>query len=262
MTTDTRSESAPPEPAASQIHGLWDELADFGAHETDDALVHAMRVLSDLVGAGRAFWLGAVRLGTEHDPLGGWRIRAVRHMVPTPDGSIASATRLARARSGSVISSPRTRGTIYAFSRVTARTGMSFLVLIYYVVAVRPDVLLASPPLELIVLAMILTAVGCFVLPLRGMHRRIAAEKDRALARTAVRFEAVTARLHERIEQGDVADADKLAMQLAGIVTERDAIARVSTWPWEPTTATAFVTTRVLPAIVWMVQRVLARTGF
>jgi hypothetical protein len=151
---------------------------------------------------------------------------------------------------------------LYAFSHVSARTGMSFLLLIYYLIAVRPDVLLASPPLKTLVLAMIVTAVGCFVLPLRGMHRRIAAEKDRALARTALRFEALTARLHEQIEQGELADADKLAMQLSGVVTERDAVARVSTWPWEPATLTAFITTMVLPAIVWVLQRVLTRMGF
>jgi DNA-binding CsgD family transcriptional regulator len=86
MTTDARSESAPPDPAATRIHALWDELADFGAHETDGALVHAMLTLSGLVGARSAFWLGAVRLGTGLDALGGWRIRAVRDMVPTRDG--------------------------------------------------------------------------------------------------------------------------------------------------------------------------------
>jgi hypothetical protein len=151
---------------------------------------------------------------------------------------------------------------LYAFSHVAARTGMSFLLLIYYVVAVRPDVLLASPPLKLIVVAMVVTAIGCFVLPLRGMHRRIAAEKDRALAKTALRFETLTARLHEQIERGELADADKIAMQLSGVMTERDALSRVSTWPWEGGTVTAFVTTMVLPAIVWVMQRVLARMGF
>ena len=150
---------------------------------------------------------------------------------------------------------------LYAFSHVAARTGMSLLLLVYYVASVRPDVLLASPPLRTLVLIMVLTAVACFVLPLRGMHRRIAAEKDHALAQTALRFEALTGRLHERIEAGDLGDADRLAMQLSSVVTERDALNRVSTWPWELPTITAFVTTMVLPAIVWVLQRVLTRIG-
>jgi DNA-binding CsgD family transcriptional regulator len=100
MTTAVRSEGAPPDPAATRIHALWDELADFGAHETDGALVHAMRVLSDLVGARRAFWLGAVRVATEPDALGGWRIRAVRHMIPTPDGEMIARLSRQRLESG------------------------------------------------------------------------------------------------------------------------------------------------------------------
>jgi DNA-binding CsgD family transcriptional regulator len=86
MTVDARSETVLPGPVAARIHALWDELADFGAHETDAALVHAMRVLSDLAGVRRAFWLGAVRLGTKRDPMAGWRIRGIRQMDPTPEG--------------------------------------------------------------------------------------------------------------------------------------------------------------------------------
>jgi hypothetical protein len=150
---------------------------------------------------------------------------------------------------------------LYAFSPVAARTGMSFLLLIYYVAAVRPDVLLAVPMLRTLLLAMIVTAVACFVLPLRGMHRRIVVEKDRALAQSAWRLEALSGRLHERIEQGILTDADKLNMQLSSIIAEREALARVSTWPWEPTTLTAFVTTMGLPVIVWVLQRLLTRMG-
>jgi hypothetical protein len=67
----------------TRIHALWDELADFGAHETEAATMHAMRVLSDQVGAERAFWLGAVRRGVDLDALGGWRIRAIQRLDPT-----------------------------------------------------------------------------------------------------------------------------------------------------------------------------------
>src|SRR5262245_44715481 len=71
VITDAPSESVLPGPVAARIHALWDELTDFGAHETDAAVVHALRVLSDLAGVQRAFWLGAVRLGTKLDPMAG-----------------------------------------------------------------------------------------------------------------------------------------------------------------------------------------------
>ena len=44
MSVDAGSEPVLPGPVATRIHALWDELVDFGAHETDAALVHAMRV--------------------------------------------------------------------------------------------------------------------------------------------------------------------------------------------------------------------------
>jgi hypothetical protein len=151
---------------------------------------------------------------------------------------------------------------LYAFSQLTARTGASFLLLTYYVAAVRPDLVSRNPALEALLVAMIPTAVACFVLPLRGMHRRLAAEKDHALGEVASRLEAVFARLHERVDRDVLADADKVNLQIASLSAEREALARVSTWPWEPATLTGFLTTLLLPIFLWGLQRVLERVGF
>lgn len=66
-----------------RIHALWDELADLGAAQTDAALRHALRVMSEILRAQNAFWVGAVRLGTNLDPVGGWRIRGIHRMEAT-----------------------------------------------------------------------------------------------------------------------------------------------------------------------------------
>jgi DNA-binding CsgD family transcriptional regulator len=84
MNRDGPSKGFLRSPVATRIHALWDEVADFGAHEVDEALVHALRILSELIEAQNAFWLGAVRLGTDADALGGWRMRAIRRMHSTP----------------------------------------------------------------------------------------------------------------------------------------------------------------------------------
>jgi hypothetical protein len=151
---------------------------------------------------------------------------------------------------------------LYAFSRLTAQTGASFLLLTYYVAAVRPGLVSNSPALEALLVAMVPTAVACFLLPLRGMHRRLAAEKNHALAQVASRFEAVFVRLHERVDQEILADADKVNMQITSLSAEREVLARVSTWPWEPATLTGFITTLLLPVLLWGIQRVMERVGF
>ena len=157
--------------------------------------------------------------------------------------------------------SPFRAKALYAFSGLAARTGASFLLLAYYIAAIRPDVVRETPVLKLLVVAMVPTAVACFIVPLYGMHRRLAAEKDRLLVEAGARFERVLAELHRRVEEGTLADADKLNDQLSSVATEREALARISIWPWDASTMTGFITTLVLPVILWLVQRLLGRMG-
>jgi len=149
----------------------------------------------------------------------------------------------------------------YAFSGLTSRTGMSFLVLAYFIAAVRPDIVRDTPALQVLIVAMLPTAVACFVLPLYGMHLRLVAEKDRLLADANARLETVLARLHARVDKEILTDADQLFHQLSSVAAEREAISRLSTWPWEAKTVTGFLSTLVLPVLLWLVQRLLGRLG-
>ncbi len=150
---------------------------------------------------------------------------------------------------------------LYAFSRLTSRTGVSLLLLAYYVAAARPEIVRDTPVLKLLIVATVPTAVACFIVPLYGMHLRLVAEKHRLLEEAGSRFECIIGRLHERVDQDVLADADKLNNQLSSIVAEREAIAQVSTWPWDAAAVTGLVTTLVLPVILWLVQRLLGRLG-
>jgi len=149
----------------------------------------------------------------------------------------------------------------YAFSGLASRTGMSFLLLAYFVAAMRPDIVRDTPVLQVLIVAMLPTAVACFVLPLYGMHLRLVAEKDRLLAEANSRFETLLARLHARVDGEILTDADKLSHQISSVAAEREAISRLSTWPWEAATVTGFLTTLILPLLIWLVQRLLGRFG-
>jgi hypothetical protein len=149
----------------------------------------------------------------------------------------------------------------YAFSGLAARTGMSYLVLAYFIAAMRPDIVRETPALQVLIFAMLPTAIACFVLPLYGMHLRLVAEKDRLLAEANGRYETLLARLHARVDEEILTDAEKISHQLSSVAAEREAIARLSTWPWEPATITGFLTTLVLPLLIWLVQRLLGRFG-
>ncbi len=66
------------------IHTLWDELADFGADRSDEALTHLMNGLCALAEARNISWMGAVRLDASFvgDQAKGWRPRVIRYLHP------------------------------------------------------------------------------------------------------------------------------------------------------------------------------------
>lgn len=69
-----------------RIHTLWDELADFDAARSDEALTHLMGKLCTLAEAWNIVWVGIVRLDVSFpsDPVKGWRPRIVRYLHPSP----------------------------------------------------------------------------------------------------------------------------------------------------------------------------------
>src|SRR4051812_8787385 len=66
-----------------RIHRLGDELAAFQAAQGEDALMHLLGTVAEMVDAQNAYWMGAVRMiEDKHDPLLGWRPRVIRYLRP------------------------------------------------------------------------------------------------------------------------------------------------------------------------------------
>ena len=67
------------------IHTLWDELADFDAASSDEALAHRMAGICQLVDAQNVNWIGTVRMADilPGDPVHGWRPRYVHFLHPS-----------------------------------------------------------------------------------------------------------------------------------------------------------------------------------
>lgn len=71
------------------IHQLWDTLSDFPVSQTEQALMHLMQGICEMIAAGNAYWLGYVRFNAEPgDPLKGLRPGlppgANRYLYPAP----------------------------------------------------------------------------------------------------------------------------------------------------------------------------------
>lgn len=84
-----------------RIHRLWDDLAAFDAAQTDEAMRHLLREVSEMVDAQNAYWMGAVRLSDDtSDPLLGWRPGVLRYLTPLPNDETFTKQRLKSVQRG------------------------------------------------------------------------------------------------------------------------------------------------------------------
>jgi len=149
---------------------------------------------------------------------------------------------------------------LHAFSGLAARTVGGYILImdptILYLLGFMPEEM--SDPRTLGVLAfMTLLLAVSFFLPLLGMHQRMEEEKTRLQTEANRRLEATIAELHRRIDAGDTASFTELQRGMTALEIEREALAGIPTWPWQPGTLRLVISALLFPVVVWSIQRVL-----
>lgn len=147
---------------------------------------------------------------------------------------------------------------LYAFSSLSAQTGGAILAMNYLAVATNPTTFSSAAVLVPLILTFFM-AIGCFVVPLLGMHRRIVAEKVRLETDAGGVLRHAIDELDQRIRTADDLGATTMTRVLEGLVIKHDVIARMSTWPWRLGTLRAFVSAVILPVALWLLFRSLER---
>jgi uncharacterized membrane protein len=145
---------------------------------------------------------------------------------------------------------------LYAFSPVTAQTGIGLLAIPAYGLVTDPRGWSSAESFVVIGVVMVVATVA-FLLPLVGMNRRIRLEQDRLQADVGSRLQHALADLHDRIDARDdtgVSNADRTVLALG---REWELLDRLPTWPWRGTTLGAFASAMMVPIILWMIQRLL-----
>jgi hypothetical protein len=145
---------------------------------------------------------------------------------------------------------------VYAFARLTARTGVAWVFIVVVTLVVFPLGLINITVIALYGVQ-VLFALGAFVLPLWNVHQRLVAEKRRLMAGVNRRVESAIERLHHALDSDDLARVKEIDTALAGLRTERSLLADIPTWPWSVATFSGFVSALVLPIALFLIQLVL-----
>lgn len=149
---------------------------------------------------------------------------------------------------------------LYALASVSTRAALITLFVVYLWAFTFPPGPYHGLMLG-IVLAFGLIGLAILVLPLRGVHRRLLAEKRQMQSELGERTRATIAKLYRKADTDELGDIDGLNKLLSSLELTRQTIERASTWPWHPDTPRLLITAMLLPLLLWFVQRVLNRLG-
>jgi hypothetical protein len=143
---------------------------------------------------------------------------------------------------------------LYAFSVFTSRLGILFI-LAGFLSSLQGDDPsgVTSSYANFYMGLYLLMGVLSFILPLRGIHLRLVDKKDQSLAEIGQRLDDAFRRLLKEEASGKLEQVGGIRQLIDAIIREREYIAAVPTWPWNPGTLRTFVTALAVPMTVWIV---------
>lgn len=157
---------------------------------------------------------------------------------------------------------------LYAFSVLTARTGIGYVVAMIFGVTPLGLTITSQgiaefyPGFYVINILFIPLAMAVFMLPLLSIHKRLVQEKKNRLAEANAHLEQVLAELHRRVSTEKLKDMDQMHETVSTLMMELDYLAKTRTWPWQAGTLTGFLSAISLPIIIFLIQQWLARYVF
>lgn len=152
---------------------------------------------------------------------------------------------------------PFDREPVYAFSRLTVVTGLAYVLIGYYGLAVN-GAFQAGNLVSIVTLAgSFVIGMVTFIVPLWGIHDRLVHEKALLLAHAERQLGKVAAEMDRRIDTGAFGTTKEITDTLAGVTVLRERVARLPTWPWPPNLLRGFLSALLIPVLVYIASRVI-----
>ena len=153
---------------------------------------------------------------------------------------------------------PFDRVSLYAFSSLTAQTGLVFVVIGYYALTVNGAFQAGNVTAIVMLGAAFAIGIACFVLPLWGIHGRLVREKEALIRDAELRVNRLGDEMYRRIDAGQFDTTKVVSDALAGVTDLRKRIVDIPTWPWRPQVLSGFLSALLLPVAVFLITRALA----
>jgi len=150
------------------------------------------------------------------------------------------------------------RAPIYAFSRVTVLVGLTYLFTAYYSFTFNAAFQAGNAASLAFIASTMAVAVAAFVVPMWGIHDRLARERERLLRDVERRTNELASELYARIDAGQFDATAVINSSMSGLTALRERTERLPTWPWPPQLLRGFVSALLLPLAVFILTRVIS----
>ncbi len=147
---------------------------------------------------------------------------------------------------------------LYAFSWLTARTGIGWIAATYAFILTAPGLMQNVITLG-IMLFNIVFAVIAFGWPLVGIHRKLEHAKSERIYEANQSFEALSIEFRRRTDAADFTRMAEMKDGMEAVGRERDILDKIHTWPWQRETVGGLSTALFLPVIIWLITRLLEK---
>jgi len=149
-------------------------------------------------------------------------------------------------------------GPAHAFSILTSKMGMGLALIATFGVFQLVFLHIAAV-FAIFDLTLLLVAAAAFVLPLTGMRVKLLEERNAMLEKNDHRIEQMVNKFNLRIDADNLENIDDYPRALQALRTERNALQKISMWPWEIGTIRGFATTFLVPIFLWLITHYLDR---
>ena len=150
---------------------------------------------------------------------------------------------------------PFDRASLYAFSSMTAVTGLAYVASGYYTVVFNGAFQAGNVIATVVLVTLFAIALACFILPLWGIHDRLVDEKRALVRNVELRISRLAEEMYRRIDAGEIEATKAVSDALVGVAHIRARISEIPTWPWRPQVLSGFLSALLVPVAVYVLTR-------
>ena len=144
-----------------------------------------------------------------------------------------------------------------AFSRLTATAGFA----VFFLGALSALVYSESTDPSLLVFysGIVILGILIFFMPLLSMRNRINKEKKQKLLETDQRTRHILEEVKQSVQSGELSKMGELNTTLSVLEKEKSILKGISSYPWDPGTLKSFISTILLPLLLWLIRYLLEK---